>query len=79
MMMMDNAELKERGYCIPIYRAIKFAGGAEKVAEEFGIKTGWGVRKYYHQHQMPKKHVNRLCEMGGNRVKPDAILKAMKK
>lgn len=74
-----DEELRKLGYSIPVFRAIEHAGGAQKVAERFGYKTAEAVKLWYRHstRRVPADKIVKLCEMGGNKVKPAHILAAM--
>lgn len=72
---LDDA--KEKGYCVPIFRAVELAGGPDAVRENLGLKSAEAVKFYYRNWTVPSRHLIKLCEMGGNKVKPTHILAAM--
>lgn len=59
-----------------IRAAVAAAGGVQKVAAEFGLTDG-AVSRWQSRATLPAEHIHRLCWLGNNTVKPEAILEAI--
>lgn len=61
---------------ITIWRAIQCAGGPSAVARAIDLTPG-SVRLWYVNHNVPSQHIIKLCELGGNTITPEELLKAI--
>lgn len=71
---MQDEEIRARGWSVPIYRAVKEAGGEARVAAHLGLKTSMAARHWYTTRSIRAHYIIPLCVLCGYAVKPDEIL-----
>lgn len=59
-----------------IRAAVAAAGGAQLVADEFGLSAG-AVSRWQSRGTLPSEHIHRLCRLGADAIKPEAIVEAI--
>lgn len=59
-----------------IKAAVAAAGGAKAVAAELGLTDG-AISRWGSRGTLPSEHITRLCWMGANTVKPEALVEAI--
>lgn len=78
MPRLTNEQLREKGYSVLIFQAIRAAGGAKAVADELDLAgptvTGWGQRG-----SVPDKYVDRLAKMTRGLVTASQIREEIRK
>lgn len=70
---MTDKEIAERGWSVPIYRAVQLAGGPAAVADAMGFADKTTPMRWYRVGRVKRYIVPGLCALGGNRIKPEEI------
>ncbi len=71
---MTEEQARLRGWSVPIFRAVKAAGGATSVAVAMGFKTEQTPSNWYKQRSIKRQYIHGLCALGGNTVLPQEII-----
>lgn len=67
---MTDDQITNRGWSVPIYRAVEAAGGPVAVANAFGFRSATTPMHWYKQGTIQTRYIDALCKLGGYAIKP---------